>query len=174
MTEKKESNLILFETPKYYICFHNTNRWYRRFLKNGFQHCFLLINDGIQWMEVSPTLNQCNVIIIPFAGDEENKVMEFYFKRINKFSVIEVIMRNDFIPRSWVRIPSCVSIIKYIMGIRLRSFTPYSFYKHLLRLNRHIVKEVPDNPKNVIIQLKELHGIKSVRKIENPIKDQPK
>ncbi len=52
-----------FETKAWVVFTGQTDRPWLRFLRPGFRHCFVLLNDGRQWMSFDPMLNHIEVKI---------------------------------------------------------------------------------------------------------------
>jgi hypothetical protein len=134
----------LKQAPTYYICFCNTDRWHKKMLRKGFSHCFILINDGINWIELSPTLRQLIVEIIPIAGDEDATLI--YLRKIFPLTILKVEMCGKPM-KGLLRLPTCVSFIKYLLGINMWCFTPYKLFNKLLSLStlkksKFMIKEI--------------------------------
>lgn len=154
--ESKTEELKLRTSPLYYVCFRRTDRWWGVFLKKDFGHCFVLINDGINWIEVCPRLKKAFISIIPVAANED--LLKVYKKELREFVAIELEFSKDFKPKVFIYAPTCVGFVKYVLGIRMWASTPYRLFKKLLRLNSALVKGNP-------IQLKDIKKIKNIKRV---------
>jgi hypothetical protein len=156
MTKECEKNeLKLRKSPLYYVCFRKSDRWWGMFLKKDFGHCFVLINDGINWIEVCPRLRKAFISIIPVAANED--ILKMYHKEIPEFVAIEMEFSEKFQPKVLFYAPTCVGFVKYVLGIRMWACTPYRLFRKLLKLNAPVVSGSP-------MQLKDIKKIKNIRR----------
>lgn len=124
---------ILPKQKIYYIGFMQSDRWYRKIFRFGFSHVFMLLNDGFNWIEYNPTLHFFSIEILPVSPEKD--IWKEYFAKIPSLSIIKVEFFEEIQHKNLSWLPTCVSLIKYILGVRLRCITPYGLFKKLLSLD---------------------------------------
>lgn len=101
-----------------------------RYLKRGFRHCFLILNDGKHWIAVDPLASTIEVTI-PEAP------IDFDLPRwlqTQGYTVQRAPINRNTKPAP-ITIFSCVESIKRILGIRKRRIiTPWQLHQHLKHL----------------------------------------
>ncbi len=129
---------------KTYIIFCNTDqsRWYSKYLKKGFQHCWVLYFDGFNWYKLEQTYNGSNMeMIFSLNGFEfiQCHNISRYYKNLRGYTVVEVDrdklkeqcgdkLRSPFI----VVGSTCVEYVKDFIAVRKWwCFTPYQLYKQI-------------------------------------------
>lgn len=104
-------------------------------LKKGYRHCFVLINDGINWFSFDP-LSHCSEIIIHHHIDPDFNLCEWVENsgcEVIKYSP-EPIISKPYFPM----ICTCVESVKRVLRIRKLSIvTPYGLRNYLLKQNAH-------------------------------------
>lgn len=104
--------------------------------KKGFSHVFLIINDGFNWIVLSPDTGILTIKILPYPIDKD---VIYILSGIKSMTILEVETEYDdgrekvfarFMPGF-----TCVSIAKYYLGLRWLTITPYRLYKKLLKRN---------------------------------------
>lgn len=99
-----------------------------RLLKDGFRHCFLLLNDGDNWIAFEPLLHRTNLFVLPTPPDFDLP----NFLSAQSVSIVEAKIAAQCEPKNFLTIMSCVSQVKRVLGIQARSIvTPYQLYKFL-------------------------------------------
>ena len=98
-------------------------------LKPGFRHCFVILNDGRNWVTIDPLLNYMDVMVhtVPAEFDlprwlqaRGHKVVEAPLYRLKK-------------PAPWMAF-TCVEAVKRVLGIHARMvLTPWQLYRHLTK-----------------------------------------
>lgn len=111
-----------------------TDRPWLRFLKPGFRHCFVLLNDGRQWMSFDPMLNHIELKV------QYSVTADFDFPQWlagRGYTVVSApIDHSKKIPAPW-RFFTCVEAIKRLLGLHARTiFTPWQLYRHLTDFTR--------------------------------------
>jgi len=103
--------------------------WFLRFLKTGYKHCFILLQDGEHLISFDPLATHAEISIISNFSNEDalmswliNQghmvVSAKFFDATNKISPIAIL--------------NCVESIKRVLGIQKRFIsTPYQLYKFL-------------------------------------------
>lgn len=102
--------------------------WWLRFLKNGFRHCFLLLNDGDHWIAFEPLLHRTNIFVLPTPPDFDLPA----WLSGQGLKIAEAKINQHIKARYFFGILSCVSQVKRVLGIqRRRIVTPHQLFKHL-------------------------------------------
>lgn len=103
--------------------------WLNRILKKGFGHVLMVVKDKYNWMYFDPHQLRLTYGIAPYTADED-------LPRLLKEDGYTV-LRVTFIDRDthkklrYSHLCTCVSFVKYAMGISVRCLTPYGLYKKL-------------------------------------------
>lgn len=109
-----------------------------KFLKDGFRHCFVLINDGTRWISIDP-LAPYTDIEIHYHVDSDFDLPDWLCSRGYKV-VPSDINKTHKTPAPWM-LCSCVESIKRILGIHKRLIlTPWQLYQYLIKQNNNIQK----------------------------------
>lgn len=99
-----------------------------RFLKPGFRHCFVDIEDGHCWISID---GRVGVPVIAAVAPAEYDLAAFY--REQGFTVVEM-ERGAAATRLPFINANCVGIVKVILGIRAPLvLSPWQLYKYLRR-----------------------------------------
>ncbi len=114
-----------------FVVFTGQADWpWLRWLKPGFRHCFVLLNDGMHWISVDPLLNHMEVQVhnTP-AGFDLPGWLRSRGHRVVAAPVSRLRMRPaPFLPFT------CVETAKRILGIHdLRVLTPWQLYRSLTK-----------------------------------------
>lgn len=121
------------EPKTYYLLFRNSRLpLFYRFLKCGYGHCIVVVNDGINWYCINPGFNGMEIKILPFLATESIRKI---FKA-DDWKRLKVVLKE---PPAGFKMGffTCVSVIKYFIGLRgCWTFTPYGLFKWLARLPR--------------------------------------
>ena len=104
-----------------------------KILKPGFRHCFVLLNDGHNWISVDPLSNYTDVLVhhVPvhfdmplWLRDQGYQVVASDIQRIKKSA-------------PWAPY-TCVEAVKRVLGLHKRFIlTPWQLYCHLTKTNSH-------------------------------------
>lgn len=121
-------------TSESWLIFKQTNGyWLRKFLKHGFGHVLLLQHDGYNWIAHDPHRLRMVFAIPPYKVSEDlPRLMVKDGFRVLKVTSFDRATTKKI---SYFRLDHCVSFIKYAMGWRFYTQTPYGLYKKLLRLS---------------------------------------
>lgn len=83
------------ESARVWVVFSGqTDRWWLRFLKPGFRHCFALLNDGRHWLSFDPMLHYTDLHI--YADVPDSFDLPQYFKA-RGYVVLKARIRRDHI-----------------------------------------------------------------------------
>lgn len=103
-------------------------RWLR-WLKPGYRHCFVAVDDGIEWLTVDPLLHRLEVRAsgLPSAFD-----LAAEYRRL-ALDVIEVVPAAVPLRRAPLGLFTCVETAKRLLGVRARwVLTPWQLRRRLL------------------------------------------
>lgn len=99
-----------------------------KFLKPGFRHCFVLINDGKHWISIDPLANHTDVVVhhVPHNFD----LPEWLKKRGQRVVPAPVCRtRRHVAPIGFF---TCVEAVKRVLGLHDGMvFTPWQLYRRL-------------------------------------------
>ena len=119
-------------TSSAYVVFSKqTDLLWLHALKDGYRHCFVLLNDGKGWLSLDPMLHHMEL--------KAHRHLDVDFDLpawLENTGLIVVPASLDYskkcpAPLSFL---SCVSVAKRVLGIHNRFIiTPYQLYKHLTR-----------------------------------------
>lgn len=99
-----------------------------RWLKPGYRHCFVAVDDGIEWLTVDPLLHRLEIRAsgLPSAFD-----LAAEYRRM-ALEVIEVVPLAVPMRRAPFGLFTCVETAKRLLGIRARwVFTPWQLHRWL-------------------------------------------
>lgn len=116
----------------YVVFVDNTSLWWLRFLKQGFRHCYILLNTKSQynqWIEINPLSNQVIVSEYNFPSAFD------YIKHLQenkKCCVVRVEFNQAPLKCAPLGIFTCVEFVKRMLGIHsVLVQTPYKLYKKI-------------------------------------------
>lgn len=99
-----------------------------RFLKPGFRHCFVALDDGARWLTVDPLAHRVE-IRAPALPDGFD-LAAFYRRR--GLTVIEIAPAPVLRRGAPLALFTCVEIVKRLIGVRAAGIvTPWQLYRHL-------------------------------------------
>ncbi len=121
-------------TQDYWLIFkQGEGAWFQKFLKKGFGHVLVLTRDKYNWIVLDPHRLKLNAVIPPYQVTENvPRLMVNDGYRVVKVTMFE---RSTFQTGGHSVFSTCVSFVKYCLGLKLFCVTPYGLYKRLLRLN---------------------------------------
>lgn len=100
-----------------------------RFLKPGFRHCYVLLNDGERWTSFDPLSHVIEISThhhVPVDFD----LPAWLESRGNR--VVAAPVRRDITKPAPFMIFTCVEAVKRVLGIHARKIiTPWQLYSHL-------------------------------------------
>ncbi len=99
-----------------------------RFLKPGFRHCFVAIDDGHCWISID---GQVGVPVLQAVAPTDYDLAAFY--RVQGHAVAETTRGTASTRLPFIN-ANCVGATKIVLGIRAPSvLTPWQLYKYLTR-----------------------------------------
>ena len=114
-----------------WVVFSNdTDFWYLRFLKKGYRHCFVILNDGQNWVSFDPMAHYSEIIVHDVAADFDMPT----WLSARGYEVIKSTQGSIPIKSSPPALLSCVESVKRVLGIhKFLIFTPWQLCKYLKR-----------------------------------------
>jgi hypothetical protein len=112
--------------------FHDGGRFPgRRFLRHGFRHVLVAINDGRAWLVVDPRRDRIEID----ASLPANFDLAEAWRQAGLVVIATSVTAPDTPARPLPLAPlSCVEVVKRVLGLRLAwVHTPYALYRHLSR-----------------------------------------
>lgn len=100
-----------------------------RFLKPGFRHCYVLLNDGERWTSIDP-LSHVTEISVHHHVPADFDLPGWLAARGNR--IVKAPMRRDVTRAAPFMLFTCVEAVKRVLGIHRRAIvTPWQLYQHL-------------------------------------------
>jgi len=100
-----------------------------KFLKPGFRHCYVLINDGERWTSVDP-LSHVTEISVHHHVPNDFDLPAWLASRGNR--VVRAPLNRDVTKPAPFMLFTCVEAVKRVLGIHRRGImTPWQLYRHL-------------------------------------------
>jgi len=99
-----------------------------RFLKTGFKHCCVVVDDGEYWIKLDSGIGV--VMVQCITGSDGFDIAQYY--RDSGYTVVETEQENRTVTFPFIA-RSCVGMVKQLLGISSFALTPYRLYKHLER-----------------------------------------
>ena len=100
-----------------------------RFLRPGFRHCFVLLNDGRHWLSCDPLANKTEITVHHVPADFD--LPEWLSQRGQRVvrASVRAAPRRCAPPMPF----TCVEAVKRILGLHDRwIMTPWQLYRHLV------------------------------------------
>ncbi len=128
---KRESFTQEIDLKAWVVFCKNTDIWWLRFLKIGFRHCFLILNDGKNWITYDPMSAWTDIKVQQTPIDFN---LPKWFSNRGDIVLPSIIKRKrNMAP---ISIYTCVEGVKRVLGIHsFWIWTPYQLYKHLTERN---------------------------------------
>ncbi len=100
-----------------------------KFLKPGFRHCYVLINDGERWTSIDP-LSHVTEISVHHHVPSDFDLPGWLQSRGNR--VVRAPLNRDITKAAPFMLFTCVEAVKRVLGIHRRGIvTPWQLYRHL-------------------------------------------
>lgn len=141
----------LIFTQEYYLVFtHGVTGWLTRWLKPNFSHMYVVTRDEYNWLLLNPTRGYLQYRLLPIPITQSP--LPYLVKPGDTVLRIVFGVRNDMRWFGFVGLLNCVTLAKYMLGIRINCLTPFGLYKRLVNF-----KPI-DRTQHAIISLKEIHN----------------
>ncbi len=103
--------------------------WVRIF-KKGFRHCFVMINDGENWVSIDPMANYMDIAVHHVPCDFD---LPQWLRGRGHRVIPAPLNMNIKKPAPWMMF-TCVEACKRVLGLHNRLiFTPWQLYRHLTK-----------------------------------------
>ncbi len=123
-----------------WLIFRDGKHKLQRILKSKFGHISLLYKDDFNWILISPNEDNLEVVILPYNIKANAPTWLAANKTMIVVKVIYKIKeKSDKFPRLLIGF-TCVSFVKYFLGYKDFSVTPYQLYKNLRKLKKNIIQ----------------------------------
>lgn len=96
-----------------------------RRLKEGFKHCFVVIDDGSYWIRID---GKAGVAEIEVVANSDYDLTSFY--RSEGYRVVETYRRDRPMPH--LVAGNCVGVVKAVLGLHSWAITPHQLYRRLV------------------------------------------
>jgi len=150
----KQTHQIQNMNARGWVVFGNdTDLFWLRFLKKGYRHCFVILNDGQHWISFDPMAHYSEIIVHDVAPDFDMP----QWLAAREYTVMEVPQRDICIKPAPFAVLNCVESVKRVLGIHaFWVLTPWQLYKYL---KRRAVEQIDLNQKFQFQNNKEtIHG----------------
>lgn len=125
---------------KAWLIFRNGDHLFQPILKDGFGHISLIYQGKEKWIFVTPKDRIMRIIELPY---DNSKDAPSWLAANKDMTVVKVTyedeIKNCLFPRFMTGF-TCVSFVKYFIGYKDFSVTPYKFYKNLFKLRKNILE----------------------------------
>ncbi|HCM83708.1 MAG TPA: hypothetical protein DIS76_03990 [Rhodospirillaceae bacterium] len=112
-----------------WVVFTDEDRiFWLRWLRPGYRHCFMIMNDDEHWLAVEPLASCMEVTVLPSPPDFN--LPEWL--RGQGHQVVEASLQRNVQKTAPIAPLNCVEVCKRVLGLRaLYILTPYQLYRHL-------------------------------------------
>lgn len=114
------------QLQEHWIIFKSTEAWHKNYCKEGFGHVAVLMRDLKNWYSVDPILSR---VKLKNLGEEKPSFEEGW----TVVYVTSYLRKNPLFSVK-CKLFTCVSFIRYLTGLEIKGFTPYSLYKNLEKI----------------------------------------
>lgn len=132
---------------EYWLYFIKGDSKVQNWFCKDYGHIVILTRDELKWDLINPWPTQLKIDLLPFDINDNLPVQLINFLKAK--ACVHIVVRprcatesqykwwHFFLPR----LVSCASIVKYILGIKLKGATPLGFVKHLKKLVKNGFKD---------------------------------
>ncbi len=120
----------------YWIVFKEGQAWWSFILKKGWEHCFILTQENGSWLVLDPTRRKLSAEIL-YYSQEYN--FSHLLRTLPSTNILQITMHHpkaECIVHS-INFFTCVTIVKYFLGLRLFCITPWQLWKRLHKLRNN-------------------------------------
>lgn len=132
-------NINIMPNQKMWVVFSGqTELPYLKWLKPGFRHCYVVMNDGESWISVDPLSHFTDVTVHHHLPADFNlpKWLE-----ARGMKVVPVLRGEVPLRAAPLMVFTCVEAVKRILGVHRRSIvTPWQLYRYLTQPDPQTVK----------------------------------
>lgn len=122
------------DTPitEYFLVFTDSSQWIAKWLRPHFAHCYVLQRDQFNWFVLNPERLCLRAEIAPLPAHED--LIKRWCKPTDTVLKLEFKPRHTTIRFGWGGLFSCVTLVRYLIGLKLPALTPYRLFIKLLTL----------------------------------------
>ena len=122
-----------------WLIFRDGNHKFKRILKKGYGHVSIIYKDKFNWILVAPKERKLEIVILPYRTEDKADEWLAVSKEMTVYKIIyDEKNSNYFFPRFLIGF-SCVSFVKYFLGYKDYSVTPYQLCKNLIKHKHNII-----------------------------------
>jgi hypothetical protein len=100
-----------------------------KFLKPGFRHCYVLLNDGAHWISFDPLCNYTDINVHVLPGEFNLPL----WLQDRGHTVVKAPVKRGENEAPWMP-HTCVEAVKRVIGLHARNiFTPWQLYRYLAK-----------------------------------------
>lgn len=136
-------------TRVYYVVFKQGKKLISYLLRRNFSHIYVITRDSYNWIILDPHRLQMQILIPAVSIDADLPTLMTGID--DSVLRVEIYDRDTLKTFGFFGLLNCVTIVKYILGLRLYCLTPFSLYRRLLNFKAADLKT---------------HGVKSVKRIK--------
>lgn len=117
---------------EFFIGFCKGKLWLTRFLNREISHCYVLMRGDKYWMKIDPSWPRPVLYVLPMSAETNVPKLIMRTEPTHRFIRIRHAFDNRKLMMPTFGMITCVSIVRYICGLRFFAFTPKSLYRKLL------------------------------------------
>ena len=117
-----------------YLIFRDGKHFFQRFIKKNFGHITILKKDKFNWFRIEPYNDRLLFEILPFSADN-NEPLNVHLRETDTrvVRIRKKIITRDYYSISCFHFMNCVSVCKYVLGIKNMCLTPHGLYEWLMQ-----------------------------------------
>jgi hypothetical protein len=108
--------------------YDGNNRKWDFLTKKGFRHCYAMCMTDFGWLVVDPLSSWLEIHVI--KEGKGDLIAQAKSDPLSSGLLVTRVMKRKYLPRYLPM--TCVSVVKSLLGLKSRAFTPYGLYKHLM------------------------------------------
>ena len=118
---------------EYYIVFKSGEHWLSRFMKQDCSHITIWVRDRFQWLKLDPQVSKLTWEITAIRAEEQKPWLHDRATGHERVIYIRTGTLSNFF--GIFNLGTCVSVAKYIIGVKVMAWTPWQLYKKLAKLS---------------------------------------
>ncbi|KKN70264.1 hypothetical protein LCGC14_0432890 [marine sediment metagenome] len=143
-------------TQDFWLIFNKGENFFAEFfMKKGFGHIGILTRDKFNWFLLDPTYTELKIDILPFKP--EDNVPRILLNKFRTHKIIKLTMMKNLhvngniaiLKVFFPRVVSCVSMVKYIVGLKNNALTPYQLFLKLIKMKKNGISTYEKNILNI-------------------------
>lgn len=121
-----------------WLIFRSGKHRLQRFMKDGYGHVSIIYKDEFNWIFITPNEYDMEIVILPYSVEDEAAQ---WLALNDSMVVVRVVYNIEKIGKRFPRFLigfTCVSFIKYFLGYKDFSVTPYQLLNGLMKCKKNI------------------------------------